>query len=348
MPLFILVAVETYNRKLLFNIFLLLCLEMDLFLPPKYSLNSFFVRHVAHPRRMKYISGLNNAKICAVNDVGYIRNTPQTPQFPPNSFNEALIKSESFNTLQKRERLVPPNGMWQTFGLSKYVNLTLISHYWILIFFIIVDDTENWRQQLNTLASSVGLLTQTDIEEYHRKKNRSQTIKNLQNTQKSTPDSAGPNARIKPCTPMNKPGSAAARYNEPLLTGRKASRHGSRQGSRYGSKAGSTGNLTGNKHFIVDQTDRETWMLQVLCQILQTDNLADVQAWLVSASDSDKERVKTLINNAMGGLEQSGRIVERPETTNSNHPDTPKTGTVVVPEEKSNSSIAQIGNVLQK
>ncbi len=92
---------------------------MDLFLPPKYSLNSFFVRHVAHPRRMKYISGLNNAKICAVNDVGYIRNTPQTPQFPPNNFNEALIKSDSFNTLHKRERVVPPNGMWQTFGLSK-------------------------------------------------------------------------------------------------------------------------------------------------------------------------------------------------------------------------------------
>lgn len=26
-------------------------------------------------------------------------------------------------------------------------------------------------------------------------------------------------------------------------------------------------------------------MLQVLCQILQTDSLVDVQAWLVSASD---------------------------------------------------------------
>jgi hypothetical protein len=29
-------------------------------------------------------------------------------------------------------------------------------------------------------------------------------------------------------------------------------------------------------------------MLQVLCQILQTENLSDVQSWLVSASDGGK------------------------------------------------------------
>lgn len=49
-------------------------------------------------------------------------------------------------------------------------------------------------------------------------------------------------------------------------------------------------------------------MLQVLCQILQTESLVDVQSWLVSASDSDKEKVKQLIDQAMKGLEQSGRI----------------------------------------
>ncbi len=49
-------------------------------------------------------------------------------------------------------------------------------------------------------------------------------------------------------------------------------------------------------------------MLQVLCQILQTDSLVDVQSWLVSASNQEKERVKHLIDNAMKGLEESGRI----------------------------------------
>ena len=37
-------------------------------------------------------------------------------------------------------------------------------------------------------------------------------------------------------------------------------------------------------------------MLQVLCQILQTDNLADVQAWLVSTGDNGKLKLQ-LKNN---------------------------------------------------
>jgi hypothetical protein len=58
-------------------------------------------------------------------------------------------------------------------------------------------------------------------------------------------------------------------------------------------------------------------MLQVLCQILQTESLVDVQSWLVSASDSEKERVKQLIDRAMAGLEESGRINTSNEATNA-------------------------------
>lgn len=104
---------------------------MDTYLPPKYSLNSFFVRHVAHPRRMKYISGLGNAKICAVNDVGYINyanlgntnaagtNSPmqRLVEFPPNNFNDELLRSESL-LFKRKEKAIPPNGIWNTFGLS--------------------------------------------------------------------------------------------------------------------------------------------------------------------------------------------------------------------------------------
>ena len=57
-------------------------------------------------------------------------------------------------------------------------------------------------------------------------------------------------------TPLKKPGTASSRYNEPLLTGRKVTR----QGSRRLSRAASMGNVTGNKHFIVDQHDREAWV----------------------------------------------------------------------------------------
>lgn len=96
------------------------------------------------------------------------------------------------------------------------------------------------------------------------------------------------------------------RLNEPLLTGRRTSRF---------SRGGSKGAQTGNK-YIVNQADREAWMLQVLCQILQTDSLVDVQAWLVSASDQDKEKIKVLIDQAMAGLQESGRI----ETSSQEQP----------------------------
>jgi hypothetical protein len=49
-------------------------------------------------------------------------------------------------------------------------------------------------------------------------------------------------------------------------------------------------------------------MLQVLCQILQTDSLIDVQSWLVSSNGQEKDTVRNLIDQAMKGLESNGRI----------------------------------------
>ncbi|CAF1055374.1 unnamed protein product [Brachionus calyciflorus] len=242
---------------------------MDTYLPPKYSMNAFFVRHVAHPRRMKYISGLNNAKICAVNDVGYInplQNKDDHATFPPNNFNEQILKT---NIHKRKERAVPPNGVWSTFG--------------------IIDNTDKWRTELNSLASSVGLITQNDLEEQKRKKEREQMIKNLQ---KQNPTSS----QSRKLTSHGQ-SSSTGRLNEPLLTGRRTK----------GSRASRGVPLTG-KNYIVDQAEREAWMLQVLCQILQTDSLVDVQSWLVSANDTEKEKIKQLIDQAMKGLEESGRI----------------------------------------
>ncbi|CAF4559943.1 unnamed protein product [Rotaria sp. Silwood1] len=48
-------------------------------------------------------------------------------------------------------------------------------------------------------------------------------------------------------------------------------------------------------------------MLQVLCQLLGTDHLEDVQSWLVSASPAEKEQARTMINSALRGLKESER-----------------------------------------
>jgi len=65
-------------------------------------------------------------------------------------------------------------------------------------------------------------------------------------------------------------------------------------------------------------------MLQVLCQILKTENMNEIQAWLVASSPNglfgdylyiilrfyvlEKEAVRQLIISAIKGLEDSGRI----------------------------------------
>ena len=67
-------------------------------------------------------------------------------------------------------------------------------------------------------------------------------------------------------------------------------------------------------------------MLQVLCQILKTENINEVQAWLTASSPSglysrfssyrsfrleislEKDAVRQLITSAIKGLEDTGRI----------------------------------------
>ncbi|CAF4331713.1 unnamed protein product, partial [Rotaria magnacalcarata] len=58
----------------------------------------------------------------------------------------------------------------------------------------------------------------------------------------------------------------------------------------------------------VDEQEREMWMIQVLCQILKTDNISEIQSWLVSSGPNEKEAVRQLITIAIKGLEENGRI----------------------------------------
>ncbi len=156
-------------------------------------------------------------------------------------------------------------------------------------------------------------MTQNDLEEYKKKKEREQMIKQMKD--QSRKPSSSQSSKLQPLKPMSKqqlssPGTGS-RLNEPVLTTRRTSRY---------SRSGSRGLLaSSNKKYIVDQADREAWMLQVLCQILQTDNLVDVQAWLVSASEPEKEKIKQLIDQAMKGLEDSGRIEQQYQPQESNN-----------------------------
>jgi hypothetical protein len=73
-------------------------------------------------------------------------------------------------------------------------------------------------------------------------------------------------------------------------------------------------------------------MLQVLCQLLNTSNLEDIQSWLVSASQAgifylnkfiknyciifiEKDQARLMINSALRGLKESERTSDQSPPT---------------------------------
>ena len=76
--------------------------------------------------------GLHNAAICSVNDVGYtFFPSNEASEFPPNTFNKTQLRAleannqsaaeqyrESKYLTKRKEKVVPPNGIWRTYGLS--------------------------------------------------------------------------------------------------------------------------------------------------------------------------------------------------------------------------------------
>jgi len=54
--------------------------------------------------------------------------------------------------------------------------------------------------------------------------------------------------------------------------------------------------------------------LQILCQILKTESLQEIQSWLCSSNNQEKSAMTELIQNALEGLRQAERIEKDSET----------------------------------
>jgi len=211
----------------------------------KLSSNMFFTRNTAKPKRVRHIEGLNGALICSVNDdPSVVRSSSasaigfQRTNLPP------------FETPRRVERLLPPMGFWNTYG--------------------VIQDTERWRQELSSLASASGLGVEKE---------------NVRTVQRPATNAERSGARYSART---------GRFNEgtPKSRGRTGSKHGT---------------PFSDSLFQMPENEREMWMLQVLCQLLGTGNLEDVQSWLVSATPSEKEQARMMINSALQGLKESER-----------------------------------------
>ncbi|CAF3768980.1 unnamed protein product [Rotaria sordida] len=140
----------------------------------------------------------------------------------------------------------------------------------------VIHDTERWKQELAALATASGLGLENDE---HKHSNKPSTTTTDQ--QHASRSGAHYSTRT-------------GRFNEGTTKSR--GRTGSKHATAYSEML-----------FNVPENEREMWMLQVLCQLLGTSQLEEVQSWLVSASATEKEQARQMINSALCGLKESER-----------------------------------------
>ena len=228
-----------------------------------YSKSSFFTRHNPHPSRVRHIRGLNGIPICVVNDEGSFPS-------PRYSLDPLQLSHQKFlmkNRLQRRS-------LGLNSSLFPVDTITGLQSYpyreKAIPKFGLIPVTESWREELKEFCYKAGLIEQEEQLLKQQKKQKSAASK------RQTVYSAK-TGRLVPAK--------------------------SRLSSRASSRSLPAYNLLANLNHISVFPDSETVMLQMLCQILQTDSVHDVQQWLVSAGDREKSFVLDLIKEGIGALD---------------------------------------------
>ncbi|CAF0798778.1 unnamed protein product [Rotaria sordida] len=148
----------------------------------------------------------------------------------------------------------------------------------------LVEDETVWKKSLRDLAMSLGFITQNEI-------NRIQKPATLANFY-GPPSTTG---SLRTSVPSTSSGPTP-RFNEPLPP--------PSRGERIFAKA----HAKPAWYYKVDDHEREAWMLQVLCQILGTDDISLVQTWLASSHNAERDLARQLIVRALDGLGEGDRF----------------------------------------
>ncbi|XP_069125036.1 protein TBATA-like isoform X1 [Argopecten irradians] len=234
------------------------------------SQNSFFTRHNPHPNRVRHIKGLLDVPICAVNDNGYFSSPKYSLQFPPNAFNNNKMNNHGkvpVNAINVNSQLHPINTVT---GLQYFTGLQ--SYPWrekAIPKVGMVPVTEAWRDELQQL-------TRILMGEEQQQKPKAPAIPR------------------EPERPRTLYSAETGRLIPP--PSRAMSRGASRRASRQGAREPLL------RH-IAAEPDMESMVLSMLCQILQTEDINAVQAWLCSAGEREKTMVMDMIKAAMGNRE---------------------------------------------
>ncbi|RUS85571.1 hypothetical protein EGW08_006654, partial [Elysia chlorotica] len=156
-----------------------------------------------------------------------------------------------------------------------------------------VPVTEAWRDELKSFTRALGL----DDAEQQKPVNGIPPNDILQ----APPRSPRKEEEARPRSTMYSPDTG--RLIPP--PSRAMSRGMSRKGSRGGQYGGAQQPwASGNLQHISTDPDVENMVLVMLCQILQTEDVNAVQAWLCSAGEREKGHVMGLVKSALAGREE--------------------------------------------
>ncbi|WAQ96563.1 TBATA-like protein [Mya arenaria] len=245
------------------------------------SQNSFFTRHNPHPVRVRHLKGLLDVPICAVNDDGYFSNPRYSLQFPPNYFNQKKLQRIPVNAINVNSQMHPINTVT---GLQYFTGLTNYPFRERAVPKVgMVPVTESWRDELKALTDAIK---ETKFEQ--------------QMEEPKMPE-----------RPKTQYSETTGRLIPP--PSRAMSRGMSRQGSRMGSRQGGRDPFQRNMEHIMEDPDMESQVMVMLCQILQTEDINAVKAWLCSSGEREKAMVMDMIRTAIGSKEDYYQRDIKPE-----------------------------------
>eukprot|EP00057_Strongylocentrotus_purpuratus_P032977 XP_789620.2 PREDICTED: protein TBATA isoform X2 [Strongylocentrotus purpuratus] len=225
------------------------------------SQSSFFARHNPQSKRVRHIKGLLDVPICAVHDEGYFTN-PRLRRRP------ATAEARGMYTFRIPKPTKEVYNLNPTINASQYPINTLTG---LSMFpqgfrekthapmFGLIPVTDKWRDELRDITEQAGLGLPNEIKQAQAEQPKRTSVYSADTGRLIPP----------PSRAMTRGASRQKHHEHDLMY-----------------------------HIAVDGSN-ESLVLEMLCQILQTDSLTAVQSWLVSAGDREKSLVLDMIRSAM-------------------------------------------------
>ncbi|XP_071808803.1 protein TBATA-like isoform X2 [Asterias amurensis] len=228
------------------------------------SQSAFFARHNPHPGRVRHIKGLNDMPICAVHDEHMVTNPQQLLKRPSTGESRQMYSHRIPAVNPHRYRIQNQN---PTLNSHRYPINTLTGLSTYPLGFKekadpklgLIPITDLWREELRQLTEKAGMGLPKEIKEQQEVQPRRTSVYSAETGRLLPPPS------------------------------RAMSRGFSRQKQRPRDLF----------QHIVPEMDQEALVMEMLCQILQTDSINAVQSWLCSAGEREKELVLDMIRGAV-------------------------------------------------